>query len=379
MLSDIKIGYYKFFNYLDGFILLRININRRIIATTLAVTTGTFSCSSSVWSSQIIYGAYQAKHLASTTTKRVYYLQLGTFSSKDNAQKFLRSVKQTTHYPVSVIHKSNLFSVRVGPLNAEEVRQAGGAFSPSTPKLSQRIPKKAPSPMKDEPLQQNPGSWYLTGWIGGEKANVNDNLSINNGSNFTSPNNIDIYTTNAGSSLVLGLEGGYQLTSFRLPGLSLGVRYSHYFNPTIDGQVIQYSLPAFTNYNYQFHLESDVLLATAKMNFLNEKTLTPFIRGGLGVSWNNASQYSEVALPNVTPRISPSFGNHTQSDFAYQLGAGLDWRVKPQWLISLGYEYSHLGNFSLGNGSLNWSNESLSSGTLSNNAAVLGLTYLFHG
>jgi opacity protein-like surface antigen len=354
-------------------------MNRRLMATTLAVTTGLFGCLPNVWSSQIIYGASQATHLASATTKRVYYLQLGTFSSKSNAEKFQRSVKQTTQYPVSVIHTSSLFSVRVGPLNADEVRQAGSAFSHPTPKLSQRNAKKAPHPMKDEPLQQHSGSWYLTGLIGGDKATVNDQLTINNGANFTNPNNIDIYTTNAGSSFVLGLEGGYQFTSLMLPALSIGVRYTHYFNPTIDGQVIQYSIPAFTNYNYQFDLESDVLLATAKMNFFTAKTLNPFIRGGVGMSWNNASRYSEVALPNVTPRISPSFVNHTQSAFAYQLGAGLDWKVKPQWLVSLAYEYSHLGNFSLGNGTLNWSNESLSAGSLSNNAAVLGLTYVFQG
>ncbi|WP_019215533.1 outer membrane protein [Legionella tunisiensis] len=181
------------------------------------------------------------------------------------------------------------------------------------------------------------------------------------------------------SSAVLGVGGGYRFTHFIVPAVSVGIHYSHFFSRKIKGQIMQYSLPEFTNYNYQWNLSSDLILASSKINVLEIHHVMPFVQAGIGVSINHMSEYSESVLPNVTPRINPGFSNHNRTTFAYQLGAGLDWAVKPQWLLSVGYEYTDLGKFSSGPGLQEWSSATLSSRTLTSNAAIFGMTYLFHG
>ncbi|KGP63492.1 hypothetical protein EP47_05780 [Legionella norrlandica] len=177
--------------------------------------------------------------------------------------------------------------------------------------------------------------------------------------------------------MVLGIGAGYRYTDLAIPAISLGIHYSHFLKTHINGQIIQYSLPEFTNYDYQWKVVSDLVLATSKMNVFRWKNLMPFVQGGLGISSNRTSQYYEIALPNVTPRISPNFTNHTTTVLAYQFGAGLDWEINPQWLISLGYEYSDLGRFRSGSGLDSWSTETLYSANLTSNAAILALTYQF--
>lgn len=220
--------------------------------------------------------------------------------------------------------------------------------------------------------------WYGFAKVGSQKSTIDNPLSINNGSGFPAPYDKDIYTTNTKSSAVAGVGAGYYWSDWALPGVSLGINYSHYFNSANNGQIIQYGLPEFTNYNYQWKTTSDLVLASAKLDLYRWNALAPYIQGGVGFSANKAKSYSEQALAGVTPRISPQFASHSTTVFAYQLGVGLDWAVKPQWVVSLGYEYTDLGKFSSGNGINSWSGDALSSGKLNSNAGVLGVTYLFH-
>ncbi|VEB30086.1 Opacity protein and related surface antigens [Legionella pneumophila] len=366
----------------------------------LFIITLNLDCISVAFSSQVIYGTQNAARVTGKSLKRIYFLQLGAFSQKSNAQQLARKVQAKTQYPVIISHSGNAFSVRVGPVNTQELHQLSIKLSQnsnlalinhhSSPKQALNIKSKPQIPVKEtsRPLSTHSvakemvdkkGSWYVAAKIGGQETTPDDQFTVNNDSGFASPFDKDIYTNSSDSSVVLGIGGGYRFTNMILPAISVGIYYSHFFNMDINGQVIQYSLPEFTNYNYQWKVKSDLVLASAKANVISWKNIMPFVQGGVGVSSNKGSQYYENTLPDVTPRISPNFANHTTTVIAYQLGAGLDWEIKPQWLLSLGYEYSDLGKVRSGYGTDSWSRETLSSKNLTSNAGTLGFTYLFHG
>ncbi|HAT6957041.1 TPA: outer membrane beta-barrel protein [Legionella pneumophila subsp. pneumophila] len=380
------------------FILFRINLIRYVAL--LFIITLNLDCISVAFSSQVIYGTQNAARVTGKSLKRIYFLQLGAFSQKSNAQQLARKVQARTQYPVIISHSGNAFSVRVGPVNTQELHQLSIKLSQnsnlalinhhSSPKQALNIKSKPQIPVKEtsrppsthsvaKEMVDKKGSWYVAAKIGGQETTPDDQFTVNNDSGFASPFDKDIYTNSSDSSLVLGIGGGYRFTNMILPAISVGIYYSHFFNMDINGQVIQYSLPEFTNYNYQWKVKSDLVLASVKANIFRWKNLMPFVQGGVGASSNRASQYYENALPDVTPRISPNFANHTTTVIAYQLGAGLDWEIKPQWLLSLGYEYSDLGKVRSGYGTDSWGRETLSSKNLTSNAGTLGFTYLFHG
>mgnify|MGYP002137375818 CR=1 FL=1 len=96
----------------------------------------------------------------------------------------------------------------------------------------------------------------------------------------------------------------------------------------------------------------------------------------MGVSFNEARAFNEMAFPGVTARITPAFSNHTLTQFTYHVGAGLDILFTSNWLLSVGYEFESFGDFSSGNGKSTWSGEHLQLDSYQANTVLLGITYL---
>lgn len=224
------------------------------------------------------------------------------------------------------------------------------------------------------------GRWYLAGQLGGQGAKANSSTTVHNGSGFPAPFDRDIYTSaNRNMAVLLGLEAG-QRWDVHYPWLSafsLGLRYQYFMNTDMHGQVMQFSLPQFTNYNYKWQSAANVLLANAKLNFKQYQLFSPYVNAGLGSALYSGGKYSETALEGVTARISPHFANRSGGQFAYQLGAGVDYQFSEAILLNAGYQYSNLAAMRSGPGTDNWSSQSLNFGTVHSNAFLLGMTYVF--
>ena len=141
----------------------------------------------------------------------------------------------------------------------------------------------------------------------------------------------------------------------------------------VEGTIRQFSLPEFENYNYQYQLRSQTLLAKAKIDLYRYKNLMPFITGGLGIAWNTFKDYDEDDLPDITPRDNPNFRNNTHSDFAYVLGAGLDYILTDQFWLTLEYNYGYLGE-AQSTASNNYAHENFAT-TVTANTLLLNITY----
>lgn len=224
-------------------------------------------------------------------------------------------------------------------------------------------------------LGSPPLSWFISAEAGAQKIKASQ-TSVNNGSSFNPPYHQDIYTVNdAEGNALLGLQVGHRwaLEHKGLSGVSLSARYQ-YSHPKIQGNVIQFSLPQFTNYNYSWKLKSDLLLANGKVNFVSRHGFSPYINGGLGAVFSRG-QYLETAFVGVTPRLSPNYHDSKDSQFAYALGAGVDYQCLPALIINVAYQYSNLGRLDSGSGVGSWSGQGLQFGHYHSQAILAGLTY----
>ena len=103
--------------------------------------------------------------------------------------------------------------------------------------------------------------------------------------------------------------------------------------------------------NYQFTAKSTAALAEARL-FYKNYNWQPFVLFGIGCSWNRLKNYSETPVdPSLSAApVTTQFGNHTNSDFAYELGAGVQHQLyedmvhKTQYFGAVDYRYIYLGN-----------------------------------
>lgn len=225
------------------------------------------------------------------------------------------------------------------------------------------------------------GSWFINGQIGGQNLRAHaTTTTISNGSGFPAPLDRDVYQAQQSKAhALLGLQGGkrWELNHAWFSAFSLAAQYQYFFASDKNGQIIQFSQPQFTNYSFQWHNASNLIMANAKLNLMNFKGFSPYLNAGVGEVFYVHQRYSESAYSGVTPRISPTFQKNSGGLFASILGAGIDYRFNQSVIINLGYQFSQLGTLSSGTGVGSWFGERLNFGTHHSNAFLLGLTYVF--
>lgn len=374
-----------------------IKMNLKITALMVCMTAGIVNVHAAV-----IYGLESGRNFKSEK-KDSYTIQVGTFHSKANAHRLEKQLSAYTSYPVRVMFKYNLYHVSIENIpNAQEVRAVSAAYlsgntlekkkrslthhthktteKPETSSISVR--NTVPSDTLINAVMPSLGNGHWFGSIdgGGNWYSLNTSMNVNNGSGFASPLNQDYFSaTSDSASGMVGLSAGY-LWENKLPffdAYSLALRYQHLFSQSINGNILQYSLPEFTNYQYHWKMDFDVLSAQAKVYFLKNGPIAPYVDVGLGASWNHTSDYSEVAYAGVTPRINPNYGSHTNTQFAYNVGAGLDFTITAKVNLFVGYDFQSLGTIQSAAGQSTWASTSLHLNDIENNTWLVGINYLF--
>ncbi|HEU5281048.1 MAG TPA: outer membrane beta-barrel protein [Gammaproteobacteria bacterium] len=232
---------------------------------------------------------------------------------------------------------------------------------------------------KPNPTWASPTNhWFLSAGGGLEYPHFNANTRINNGSGFAPPADQDIYSYDNNHHPFVTFAGGYRYrwNQTWFPALMLGLTYQYLLSNDVGGKITQFSDPTFTNYNFRLDVSASILLAAAKLNLFQYRQFLPYVSAGLGGAYVRTGSYGETALPNVTPRTSAGFAENTKNQFAYTLGAGLDYFITPTLIISAGYQYLNLGHLYSGNGTSQWSGQSLNLGSYYSNEVLMNLTYL---
>lgn len=221
--------------------------------------------------------------------------------------------------------------------------------------------------------------WFVGIEVGALWPNTPSVMTVANGSNYPSPYNVDRYSADLGSDAALSAMLGYQWhrQTEWIPAYTLALRYQHLMANDLAGEITQYSSPEFLNYDYRWNVHSDLLSLYSKIDIHQYGDFTPFVDLGLGLALNHSGRYQETAKAGVTPRISPAYQSHSQSEFAYNLGFGIDYALAAQWRVSVSYDYQNLGRFQSANGVSTWSAERLNMGEYKANTLSAGVTYYF--
>tara|TARA_R110000868_G_scaffold8205_3_gene42520 strand:+ start:116956 stop:117723 length:768 start_codon:yes stop_codon:yes gene_type:complete len=176
------------------------------------------------------------------------------------------------------------------------------------------------------------------------------------------------------------LSAGYQIgmKHFWFPYINLGITFANQANANVNGNdYLEFQLPEFNNYSYQYNIKSWQLFASVKTDIVEWHGLAPYISAGLGFSQNMASGY--IATPKA-PIVQPGlvYANKTTANFAWRVGLGLDYHVTPLMTLYTGYEYSDLGDAYLGSAETASGSTGRGPGQhLATNVWLFGFTYTF--
>ncbi|MDI9819344.1 MULTISPECIES: outer membrane protein [unclassified Legionella] len=220
------------------------------------------------------------------------------------------------------------------------------------------------------------GRWYLGGSMGASYPEVTKNQYAPNGDGWPDDRYI---SHNPNSSVLVSLTGGYTWFTQRdwLPSYSVGASYTYYFPNTVKGTIQQYSLAQFENYNFQYQLKRQTVLAVLKATIFQYRRLMPFISAGIGSSFNQMGNYIESPVsPDITPRVSPHFENNRHSHFSYTLMAGIDYLVNANLWLGAGYRHGYFGDAQTGYGKSGYSTDYLKA-RVTDNAVVININYFF--
>lgn len=169
------------------------------------------------------------------------------------------------------------------------------------------------------------------------------------------------------------------------PGLFMqgGLEYTAFENSRIKGSHSVGIEPATsTYYNYKYTIQTQQLLAVAKLFGTLKERYHPYVSVGLGAAFNDSTAFSVSTTETGSLNIAPIYGNHTKTAFSYSAGLGVDADLNQHVRLGLGYRFAGLGKSSLGNGSVNMNTYSyptgfsLSAGNAYVNQLVAQISYV---
>ena len=118
------------------------------------------------------------------------------------------------------------------------------------------------------------------------------------------------------------------------------------------------------------------MLAQAKFMYPWHDKFFPYILLGLGLSFNQASNYSTNVPPFLT--FTRQYASDTATALAYKLGIGVDAAVTQHVRIGAGYRLSSPGKISLGSAQINKMSATgkLTQSNLYGNELLLQISYV---
>ena len=182
-------------------------------------------------------------------------------------------------------------------------------------------------------------SWYLRGDIGMTNQAVGSLYNVLDDVAGTTVTNI---SKNFESSPLWGLGIGYKHSDhlrFDLTGEFRG-------NATFHG-VDHYTntVPQTGTDEYTAVKSEWTFLANAYWDIGTWHSITPFVGGGVGASYNTIKGFTDV---NTTTAGVAYGADHSQWSFAWQLTAGLAYQATPNLTIEAAYRYIDLGSAASG-------------------------------
>ncbi len=192
-------------------------------------------------------------------------------------------------------------------------------------------------------------SWYGSYGFGFNLAGNPKAMSANLNGNSAPANSYLINNHQQPTFILFGAGKNFTLASKWFSHFSLGLDFNSTGSSTqTSGDILQYGLPSFNTYTYQFNTKRNTLLFNYQGDICSINHWTPFVSVGVGLSQNTASGYSETERADITPRVN-TFSNKTISMLAYQLGLGVGYQFDTNLRVDTAFNYGNPGKAKLGN------------------------------
>jgi len=220
-------------------------------------------------------------------------------------------------------------------------------------------------------------AWYLDVGLGGvlkQKMGSNYLLPISNDAS-------DQYVSAKGKKVPLLLLGaGYvwSRAAAAFPFTSLGAEYSYAFASKLLGAINNKSTPEAHQNDYQFSASHHNARLVVKSDVYRWQQFLPYVAAGLGLSWNQVSNYKEIPIgTSAQEHTDPKFPSGNKLNFSYSLGTGIDYIFSKTLWGSLGYRYDQFAGFKTKPSAEEKNIGRVFSNKLSGHSVLLSLRYLF--
>jgi opacity protein-like surface antigen len=223
----------------------------------------------------------------------------------------------------------------------------------------------------------NSNTWFAGAGGGISWVHFPSNTSVGNGMPVAPPSNQDLFSIQTLKDSNVQFDVGYRWVNNNrkyFPYTNVYFQYRSYINDDIKGSVEQFSLPEFTNYDYEMTYSADLLTINGKFDLVEYKKFMPYVAAGIGLVMNSVYDYSESPTANVTPRTSPGYTTNNTNHLALTLGAGIDYILTENYWITLGYEHVFQGSVRSGPGLTTWSGTSLDFGNVKMDTVFVNFT-----
>lgn len=154
-----------------------------------------------------------------------------------------------------------------------------------------------------------------------------------------------------------------------------GIALAGASNIKLEGDIWEDSDPNFNNFIYTYKVNHLRIAAKGKLLVNWKHSVSPYISASLGVGFTHAHDYA------ITPKIieevpAPPFLNHTNTNFSYTLGAGLQKRISNHVRAGIGYEFADWGKSQLGSAPGQTLNSGLHLSSIYTHELQFSLSYL---
>lgn len=112
---------------------------------------------------------------------------------------------------------------------------------------------------------------------------------------------------------------------------------------SVTGDVLQYELPQFNNYDFDAPVTSTRLMLDFKPSLFTWKNITPYPILGVGVTWNSISYHEKAEESDIDSMSRLILSKHTIAQFAWEMGVGFNVVLSDRLSISAEYIYAFLG------------------------------------
>lgn len=167
---------------------------------------------------------------------------------------------------------------------------------------------------------------------------------------------------------------GMQKTLSTSTKIQFGFAVASTSDASVSGLIWDDANSQFANHSYQYKLQFNHVAVKSKVLIDRGGWLIPWISGSLGVGFNSSHAFQNTPLI-YEAIVNPNFASHTQTAFAYTLGAGVQKAIYRHWQVGAGYEFSDWGKSGLGRAAEQTLNNGLALNHFYSNGILFNITY----